>query len=98
MQRLRLDAQNRTYLQDVGGDAMQIRSKAYLRFAGLCRSLRERIRPLETGQDAETSPSLIFVAVVLTMFLAIFEADAHRTELHSMGLASQDYDEAFLGP
>jgi hypothetical protein len=49
---------------------------------------------------AETSPSLIYIAAVLMVLLAILEIDAHRGELESLGLLGHDYPipPAFLGP
>jgi hypothetical protein len=79
---------------------MQIRSKTYLHFISLWRSLRNSISPHDGDVPRETSPSLIFVAVVLTLLLAILEVDLHRGELESLGLL-RNHDSppaAFLGP
>ena len=79
---------------------MQIRPKAYLHFISLWRSLRNSILPHDGDVPRETSPSLIFVAVVLTLLSAILEVDLHRGELESLGLL-RSHDSppaAFLGP
>jgi hypothetical protein len=79
---------------------MQIRTKAYLHFISLWRSLRDAI-PLHHGDARrEASPSLIYAAVVLTFLLIILEVDAHQGELQSLGLLPRDYpiEAAFLSP
>jgi len=79
---------------------MRIRPKTYLHFISLWRSLRDAIRPHHDEVPVETSPSLIYTAVVLVFLLAILEVDAHRGELESLGLLGHDYPipTAFLGP
>lgn len=79
---------------------MQIRPKAYLHLISLWRSLRDAIPPNHGDEPAETSPSLVYVAVVLTFLLAILEVDAHRGELESLGLLAHNYPipAAFFGP
>jgi hypothetical protein len=79
---------------------MQIRPKTYLHFISLWRSLRGAIPPHHDDVPAETSPSLIYIAAVLMVLLAILEIDAHRGELESLGLLGHDYPipPAFLGP
>ena len=79
---------------------MQIRPKTYLHFISLWRSLRDAIPPHHDDVPAETSPSLIYTAVVLMFLLAILEVDAHRGELELLGLLGHDYPipPAFLGP
>ncbi|QOZ35087.1 hypothetical protein XH92_28255 [Bradyrhizobium sp. CCBAU 53421] len=79
---------------------MQIRSKTYLHFISLWRSLRNSIPPLHGDAPRQASPSLVYVAVVLTFLLAILEVDLHRGELESLGLlANRDPPPAaFLGP
>jgi hypothetical protein len=79
---------------------MQIRPKTYLHLISLWRSLRDAISPHHDDVPAEASPSLIYTAVVLAVFLAILEIDAHRGELASLGLLGHDYPipAAFLGP
>jgi len=43
------------------------------------------------GAAAETSPLLIYIAVVLILLLAVLEIDAHQVELESLGfLANND--------
>jgi hypothetical protein len=79
---------------------MQIRPKTYLHFISLWRSIRDAIPPHHDDVPAETSPSLIYTAVVLMFLLAILEIDAHRGVLESLGLLGHDYPipPAFLGP
>jgi hypothetical protein len=77
---------------------MQMRSKTYLHFVSAWRSLRDAIPPRRDGVPAETSPSLIFIAVVLVFLLAVLEIDAHRAELESLGLLGYDCPAPFLGP
>jgi hypothetical protein len=79
---------------------MQIRPKTYLHLISLWRSLRDAISPHHDDVPAEASPSLIYTAVVMAVFLAILEIDAHRGELESLGLLGHDYPipAAFLGP
>ncbi len=79
---------------------MQIRPKTYLHFMSAWRSLRDAIPPRPDDLPAETSPSLIYTAVVLVFLLAILEVDAHRGELESLGLLGHGYPipAAFLGP
>jgi hypothetical protein len=84
----------------VEGDVMQIRSKTYLHIISLWRSLRGSIPPHHRSAPAETSPFLIYTAVVLAVLLAILEIDVHRSELESLGLVSIDYpvQDCFSGP
>ena len=79
---------------------MQMRSKTYLHFISLWRSLRDAIPPHHGDVSAEASPLLIYTAIVLALLLAILEADAHRAELGSLGLSGGDcfIQAAFLGP
>jgi hypothetical protein len=79
---------------------MQIRSKAYLQFMLLWRSICDWLPPHGRDGLTETSPALIYIAVVLTFLLAILEIDAHRAELQSAGLSANDYpvEAAFLSP
>lgn len=79
---------------------MQIRPKSYLHFISLWRSLRDAIPPRHDDVPAETSPSLIYTAVVLMFLLAVLEVDAHRGELESLGLLGHDYPipAVFLSP
>jgi hypothetical protein len=85
---------------DVEDSVMQIRPKTYLHFISLLRSLRDAIPPRHDDVPAETSPSLIYTAVVLMFVLAILEVDAHRGELASLGLLGHNcpIPPAFLGP
>lgn len=79
---------------------MQIRSKAYLQLILLWRSFRGWLPPHDAGVPAETSPSLIFTAVMLAFLLAVLEVDVHRAELESLGLLTPDYpiQSALLAP
>jgi hypothetical protein len=79
---------------------MQIRSKAYLQFISLWRSLRGWMRPIDDGAFAETSPILVYAAVVLALLLAILEIDRHRGELDSVGLTRIEWpaEPGFAGP
>jgi hypothetical protein len=79
---------------------MQIRPKTYLHLISLWRSIRDAIPPHNDDVPAEASPSLVYAAVVLAVFLAILEIDAHRGELESLCLLGRDYPipAAFLGP
>jgi hypothetical protein len=79
---------------------MQIRPKAYLHFIWLWRLLRDAIPPPRGDVPAETSPFLIYIAVVLAFLLAILEVDAYRAELESLGLLAHDYPipAAFFSP
>jgi hypothetical protein len=79
---------------------MQIRPKTYLHFISLWRSLRDTIRPRCDAAPAEASSSLIYIAIVLALLLAILEVDAHRAELESLGLITRDspIPAALLGP
>jgi hypothetical protein len=79
---------------------MQMRPKTYLHFMSLWRSLRDAIPPHDDDVPAETSPSLIYAAVVLAFLLALLEVDAHRGELEAVGLLGHDYPipDVFLGP
>jgi hypothetical protein len=78
---------------------MQIRSKAYLQFIWLRRSLRGLIPPHDDHVPVRTSPSLLYTAVVLALLLAILETDLHRAELESIGLVRSDYtvEPIFMG-
>jgi hypothetical protein len=79
---------------------MQIRLKAYLHFISRWRSLRAAIPPRHADARHRASPGLIYVAVVLALFLAILEVDAHRSELESLGFLGRDYaiPADFVGP
>lgn len=70
---------------------MQIRPKTYLHLISLWRSLREAVAPHHGDVPAQTSPLLIYIAIVLMFLLAILEADVHRGELESLGLLGLDY-------
>jgi hypothetical protein len=65
---------------------MHIRSKTYLHLLTAWRLLRDAILPRHDDVPAETSPSLIYITVVLALLLAVLEIDAHRGGLESLGL------------
>jgi hypothetical protein len=79
---------------------MQIRSKAYLHFISLWRSLRDSMPPHDRHAPAEPSPSLIYAVIVVAFLLAILEVDAHRGELVAHGFLGNDYPipTIFLSP
>ena len=79
---------------------MQIRPKTYLHFMSAWRSLREAIPPRHGDVTAETSPFLVYIAIILAFSLVVLEVDAHRGELESLGLLGHDYSiqASFLGP
>ncbi len=79
---------------------MQIRPKAYLHLISRWRSLRNSILPHHGDAPAETSPLLMYVAVVLVFLLVILEIDLHRGALETLGLLATDYPTpaAFMGP
>jgi len=47
--------------------------------------------PHDERAPAETSPSLIYIAVVLTFLLIILEIDDHRAELEALGLLTDNF-------
>jgi hypothetical protein len=65
---------------------MQIRSRAYLLFISRLRALRVLLSPHEKPASQETSPLLIYIALVLVCLLARLEADLHSVELQALGL------------
>ena len=70
---------------------MQIRSKAYLQFISVWRSLRDLIPPNDGDAPAGISPSLLYAAVVLTLLLTILEIDLHRGQPGPTGLAKNTF-------
>jgi len=79
---------------------MQMQPWTHLRFTSLWRSLRHSMRPLDFWATAETSPLLIYIAVVLVLLLVVLEIDAHKVELESLGLPANNYPvpPPLLGP
>ena len=79
---------------------MQIRPWTYLLFTSLRRSHRHLMRPLDGGASAETSPLLVYIAVVLVLLLVVLEIDAHRVVPESAGLPATNcpVPAALLGP
>jgi hypothetical protein len=85
---------------NVGGDGMQMRSKAYLQMVSRLRALRVLVSSREAATQ-EASPLLVFVAVVLAMLLAMLEVDLHSIELQALGLTGGPFvptDPAFVSP
>jgi hypothetical protein len=84
----------------VKDDGTQMRPKTYSHLILLWRSSRGSRSPRHGDLRAETSPSLIYVAVVLVCLLAILEVDRHQHELEYLGVLSNDYaaPAAFLSP
>ena len=79
---------------------MQIRSKAYLQFISVWRSLRDLMPPTDGDAPAGTSLSLLYAAVVLALLLTILEIDTHRGELEPTGLVTNNYavEPIFMSP
>ena len=79
---------------------MQMRSKMYFHFISLWRSFRDWMSPHDERAPAETSPLLIYIAVVLTFLLIILEIADHRAELEALGLLTDNLPipAVFLGP
>jgi hypothetical protein len=79
---------------------MQMRSRMYFHFISLWHSFRDGMSPHDERAPAETSPSLIYIAVVLTLLLIILEIDDHRAELEALGLLTDNFPvpAVFLGP
>jgi hypothetical protein len=79
---------------------MQMRSRTYFHFVSLWRSFRDWMPPYGERASAETSPLLIYIAVVLTVLLVMLEVDGHRGELEALGLLTDNYPvpPVFLGP
>jgi hypothetical protein len=79
---------------------MQIRSKVYMHFISIFRSLRELVSPHDHGVPTPTSPSLAYTAAVLALLLMILEVDLHRADLHLIGFMSDanQIDAIFLSP
>ena len=70
---------------------MQMRSRTYFHFISLWRSFRDWMLPHVERAPAETSPSLIYMAVVLTFLLIILEIDGHRAALKALGLLTDNF-------
>ncbi|HTG08808.1 MAG TPA: hypothetical protein VK635_32780 [Bradyrhizobium sp.] len=64
------------------------------------RSFRDWMSPHDERAPAETSPSLIYIAVVLTFILIILEIDDHRAEVEALGLLTDNFPipAVFLSP
>ena len=79
---------------------MQIRPKAYLQFISLWRSFRDWMPPHDTSAPVETSPTLIYISVVLAFLLVMLEVDGHRGALEALGLLTDNFPvpSVFLGP
>ena len=79
---------------------MQIRSRAYLQFISFRRLRGGLIPPHGHGAPGATSRSLLYLAVVLALLLAILEIDLHRGKLYSLGLVGNAYpvQPTLMGP
>ena len=79
---------------------MQMRSRTYFHFISLWHSFRDWMSPHDGRAPAETSPSLIYIGVVLTFLLIILEIDDHRAEVEALGLLTSNFPipAVFLGP
>ena len=79
---------------------MQMRSRTHFHFISWWRSFRDRMPPHDERAPAETSPSLIYIAVVLTILLITMEIADHRAELEALGLLTDNLPipAVFLGP
>jgi hypothetical protein len=72
----------------------------YFHFVSWWRSFNDRMAPRDQRATSETSPSLIYIGVVLTLLLIILEIDDHRAEVEALGLLTDNFPipAAFLGP
>ena len=79
---------------------MQIKSRTYFHFISLWRSFRDWMSPHDERAPAETSPLLIYIAIVLTFLMIILEIDDHRAELEALRLLTDNFSvpTIFLGP
>jgi hypothetical protein len=84
-------------LTNVKGDAMHIRSNAYLQMIARLRVLRALFSNTEPVAQ-QTSPLLIFIAVGLALLLAMLEVDRHSAELQAPGLATRPFPTEFVSP
>ena len=79
---------------------MQMRSKMYFHFISSWRSFRDWMSPHDERAPAETSPSLIYIGVVLACLLIKLEIDDHRAEVEALDLLTDNFPipAVFLGP
>jgi hypothetical protein len=79
---------------------MQMRPRMYLNFISLWRSFRGWVSPHDEHATAETSPSLVYIGVVLTFLLIILEIDDHRAKVEALGLLTDNFPipAVFLSP
>jgi hypothetical protein len=79
---------------------MQMRSRMYFHFISLWRPFRDWMSTHDERKPAVTSPSLIYVGVVLTFLLIILEIDDHRAEAAALGLLMDNFPilAVFLSP
>jgi hypothetical protein len=70
---------------------MQVRRSLHSKLISLGRAFHDLVAPRDHTNPTETSPLLIFVAVVLALLLAMFEVDQHSAALKSLGLLSDPY-------
>jgi hypothetical protein len=79
---------------------MQMRFRMYFHCISLWRSFRDWMSPHDERAPAETSPSLIYIGVVLTFLLIMLDIDDHRAEVAALGLLMDNFTipAIFLGP
>ncbi|PIT06343.1 hypothetical protein TSA1_27695 [Bradyrhizobium nitroreducens] len=79
---------------------MQIRPRTYLQVLSRLRALRTSLSPDDAPTARETSPTLLLIAVVLALLLAMLEVDLHGAELQSLGLTGGPFpvDPIFKSP
>jgi hypothetical protein len=65
---------------------MHIRPKTYLHLMSRLRGVRVALARRHGPADQHVSPLLIFIAIVLTLLLAMLEVDLHSAELRALGL------------
>ena len=72
----------------------------YARLISLHWAARERVSKHGGTTELSASPTLVFTAVTLVLFLTILEIDLHRDELRELGFifSDKDIEPIFLGP
>jgi len=75
----------------LGTITLLVRRNLHSKLLSLGRALRDLASSNDNEAPAETSPLLIYSAVVLSLLLAMLEIDLHGTELQSLGLLSDPY-------
>jgi hypothetical protein len=86
--------------EGVKATGMHIRSRAYLQVISRLRALRLLLSPPDNPAAQETSPLLIYIAIVLACLWAMLEADLHSVELQALGLGGGPFpgNPSFVGP